>query len=102
MALATAFDAAKIGHITPAGVVTQFPTGIPSSPWGITVGPDGNFWFGNEGGVTGIGRMTPAGVVTFFSAGFTGTVYYATTGPDGNIWFNDHRQRRRRHHARAR
>jgi streptogramin lyase len=85
----TEVDAAKIGRITPAGVVTEFPTGIPTSPFGITVGPDGNFWFGNEGGVTGIGRMTPTGVVTLFSAGFTGTVYFAVTGPDGNIWFSE-------------
>src|SRR5438034_11666703 len=43
----------KIGRITPAGVITEFP--LPpnlncppngsNSPLGITAGPDGNLWF---------------------------------------------------------
>ena len=36
----------KIGRITPAGVITEFP--IPTAqqrPYGITAGPDGNLWF---------------------------------------------------------
>jgi virginiamycin B lyase len=36
----------KIGQISTAGVITEFP--IPtaySRPWDIAVGPDGNLWF---------------------------------------------------------
>src|SRR5262245_6266573 len=39
----------KIGRITPAGVVTEFPISEagshPSSPKAICAGPDGNLWF---------------------------------------------------------
>ena len=40
----------RIGRITPAGVITEFP--IPhgrSGPAGITAGPDGNLWFTESG-----------------------------------------------------
>jgi virginiamycin B lyase len=42
----TEYGGNKIGRITTAGVITEFP--IPtddSEPWGITSGPDGNLWF---------------------------------------------------------
>jgi streptogramin lyase len=52
----------KIGRITPAGVITEFP--IPtagSGPVGITAGPDGALWF-TENGTNKIGRIpTTAG-----------------------------------------
>src|SRR5262245_60235950 len=66
----TEADANRIGRITPAGVVTQFPAGITpgSQPGEITAGPDGNLWFTEADG-NRIGRITPAGVVTEFSAG---------------------------------
>src|SRR5690349_17248812 len=35
----------KIGRITPAGVITEFPLAASSGPSGITTGPDGNLWF---------------------------------------------------------
>src|SRR5205807_2021894 len=40
----------KIGRITPAGIITEFPIptdpkGNRNSPGGITSGPDGNLWF---------------------------------------------------------
>src|SRR5438552_2044428 len=40
----TEHDVNKIGRITPAGVVTEFP--IPGvGPDSITAGPDGQLWF---------------------------------------------------------
>src|ERR1051326_3495867 len=33
----------EIGRITPAGVITEFPTSL--SPLRITAGPDGNIWY---------------------------------------------------------
>jgi len=80
----------KIGRITTAGVLTEFP--IPtalSKPTGITAGPDGNLWFteyyGNK-----IGRITTAGVITEFPIPTplsepTGI----TAGPDGNLWVTE-------------
>src|SRR5215470_2879685 len=40
---------ARIGRITPAGVITEFPLPDPlSSASEITPGPDGNLWFTEE------------------------------------------------------
>src|SRR5688572_14768365 len=43
----TEFFGAKIGRITPLGVITEFPLPTPPGvdPLGITAGPDGNLWF---------------------------------------------------------
>ena len=102
----------KIGRMTPAGAVTQFPLppipvpaetqpnpGSAPGPRAITVGPDGALWFV---GVPGeVGRITTAGVVTEFAvpaipppagsaAGTAPTVLTPsgiTVGPDGALWF---------------
>jgi streptogramin lyase len=78
----------RIGRITPAGVVTEFSTGITSYPSRITAGPDNNLWFT---GSNSIGRITPAGVVTEFSTGITAGSYPTgiTVGPDNNLWFTE-------------
>ncbi len=55
----------KIGRITTAGVITEYP--IPtaaSSPFQITAGPDGALWFTEGNSVGKIGRITTAGVIT--------------------------------------
>jgi streptogramin lyase/Tol biopolymer transport system component len=76
----------RIGRITPAGVITEFPVLTPGSfPRGITVGPDGNLWFAAASG--SIGRVTPTGAITEFSVG--GSPREITAGPDGNLWFTD-------------
>jgi virginiamycin B lyase len=64
-------------------------------PWpgtasaGITLGPDGNFWFADQQ-FSEIGRMTPTGSVTEFP---TPTQYSTPTGivvgSDGNLWFTE-------------
>jgi streptogramin lyase len=77
----------KIGKITTAGVITEYPLAAGSNPYGITTGPDGNLWF-TEGGGNKIGRITPAGVITEYTiptpSSFPGGI---TAGPDGNLWF---------------
>ena len=60
--------AGRIGRITTAGVVTEFP--IPGAPGtsmgtGIAVGPDGNLWYTSLSN-NQVGRITTAGVVTAF------------------------------------
>jgi hypothetical protein len=85
----TEYSGNRIGRITPAGIVTEFSTGIAgATPGRVAAGPDGNLWFT---GFNGIGRITPLGVVTEFSAGITlnagpGGI---TAGPDGNLWFTE-------------
>jgi streptogramin lyase len=59
------------------------------APLRITVGPDGNLWF-TENGCGGIARITTAGVITQY---FTGVANSAPWGivsaSDGNLWFTD-------------
>ena len=51
-------NADKIGRITTAGVITEFPTPTQdSTPGGITVGPDGAIWFTEANGDK-IGRLS--------------------------------------------
>ncbi len=68
----------KIGRMTPAGVVTEFPlpattlpagsSGSPPGPTAITAGPDGALWFTETSinpnaaaNTVAIGRITPQG-----------------------------------------
>jgi streptogramin lyase len=91
----------RIGRVTPAGVITEFPLFptalVPTGenegrgPTGIATGPDGNLWF-TESGWTGsnIGRITTAGVVTEFALNSPlSTSEGITAGPDGNLWFTE-------------
>jgi streptogramin lyase len=70
--------------------VTDFT--VPTSgagPRGVTLGPDGNFWFA-ENAVAQIGRMTPAGNFTEFPQPNTGCDPIGiVAGPDGNLWFTE-------------
>jgi virginiamycin B lyase len=78
--------ARKIGRITLAGVVTEYPIStMGRQPSGIVAGPDGNVWFGELGG--GIGRITPAGVITEFSTPVGSNPFAITAGADGNLWY---------------
>jgi streptogramin lyase len=84
-----------VGRITPAGTVTEFPTGLPPdlSVGGLAAGPDGNLWFTQvgrpqnaeeSGGL--VGRMNSEGAVTSFGSP-TGASGAPIAGPDGNLWF---------------
>jgi streptogramin lyase len=79
-----------VGRITPAGVVTEFTSGLQtlSEPTAITAGPDGNLWF-TESASGRIGRITPAGVITEFTSGLSGSDEPTdiAAGPDGALWF---------------
>jgi streptogramin lyase len=50
----------------------------------MTVGADGNLWFGEY---SFIGRITPSGAVTQFPVTRYSGAYDVTDGPDGNVWF---------------
>jgi virginiamycin B lyase len=83
----------RIGRLTPAGALTEFPLAT-SSITGLKIisGPDGNLWF-NQPATGQIGRITPSGVITEFSIpvlpGHVAFTYGITAGPDGNVWFTD-------------
>ena len=84
----TEYGGNKIGRITTAGAITEFP--IPTAdtkPVSITSGPDGNLWFA-EFGARQIGRITSSGTVTEFPSPFsTNNEEAIGPGPDGRIWF---------------
>src|SRR5262249_42921847 len=91
------FGVDRIGRITTAGVITEFPLPLSvdcqqfgtCSPSGITAGPDGNLWFvetlGNR-----IKRITTSGAITEFTIptprSFPENI---TVGPDGALWFTE-------------
>jgi streptogramin lyase len=80
----------RIGRITTAGVITEFPIPTPGSgPRSLVIGADGNLWFA-ELYVGQIARITPSGVITEFQATANPTVERLrriTAMPDGSLWF---------------
>jgi streptogramin lyase len=75
--------------------VNEFSTGlnVGSKPLGITLGPDGNLWFTDQGTTSAIGMIEPGGenkikeCSTGLNLGSQPTGIAA--GPDGNLWFTD-------------
>ena len=87
-------EAGKIGRITTAGSITEYPIlsgGAYSFPGGITAGPDGALWFTEDREGPGyIGRISTAGVITEYliPSGFSQPMGIAA-GPDGALWFTE-------------
>ncbi|HEX5375223.1 MAG TPA: hypothetical protein VFW48_03605, partial [Solirubrobacterales bacterium] len=89
-----ALSSGGIARITPAGVVTEYPTSTEGFNAGadicsVTAGPDGNVWFGDCGTTKAVGRITPAGVVTEFEVvgDATNQPTSIVAGSDGRLWF---------------
>jgi streptogramin lyase len=83
---------AAIGHITPAGVITEYREGLQGGfPRSLVVGPDGNLWFGIGGSKTSapaIGKITPQGEITRVATLTSNTSpRELTVGPGGRIWW---------------
>jgi streptogramin lyase len=82
-----------VGSVTHAAaqVITEFDLPAGGSPYGITMGPDGNLWFTEISAsisLSGmIGRMTPEGIVIAISQLLHPQPKFIVTGPDGNLWF---------------
>jgi virginiamycin B lyase len=84
-------DTNDIARITPAGVITTFPTGIGGgTPVGVVNGGDGNIYFGDSSSCT-ISRINPTTLVTGPSASVGSGCSLWQMGLDGsgNIWFID-------------
>lgn len=57
--------AGKIGRITTAGVITEYPLSPAYDPCCITTGPDGALWFiDHDNSTPNIGRITTSGAIT--------------------------------------
>jgi streptogramin lyase len=91
---------AVIGHVGPAGAVSEFelPTvagerspDVPSAAKAISAGPDGALWFAaEEKGVPVIGRATMDGTITLRALprpNGAGSALAFT--PDGELWFTE-------------
>jgi streptogramin lyase len=60
---------------------------VDGEPQRITMGPDGNLWFGvvNNSGTNDLARITPAGAITYFQLGAV-NIGTLVIGPDGGLW----------------
>jgi virginiamycin B lyase len=81
---------ARVGRVTPAGVLDEFLVPTPGDLADITSGADGNLWLADPGR-NAIVRMTPGGMATAFpiptpASGPSGVV----ASPDGAVWFTEH------------
>ena len=79
--------AEKIGRVTTAGAVSEFPNPqYLTSPWAIAAGPDGAMWFTDQ--LNAIGRITPAGQIGRFALSHGSGPKGIVAGPDGAMWLS--------------
>jgi streptogramin lyase len=79
----TEYTANKIGRISTAGTLTEYPIPNLAAPRGITTGPDGALWFTTE---SEIWRLTTAGAFVKYNTTAC-PCYNITTAADGALWF---------------
>jgi RHS repeat-associated protein len=78
----------KIGKITPAGVITEYPLPAKSEPWGITAGSEGDMWF-TDAGTSKIEKITSTGTRTEYALPEGSEPVGITVGADDNYWFSE-------------
>jgi virginiamycin B lyase len=81
----------RIGRITPAGVITEFPIPSPSPTAElnlVTSGPDGHIWFSQDSRDS-LGRFDPASPGQMQEIPIPTRVEVAgfVDGQDGDLWF---------------
>lgn len=86
----TEFAANKVGKITPAGIITDYPVPTAhSGPSLITPGPDGNLWFTEQAG-NKVAKITLSGSITEYAVPTASAFPYGITpAADGNMWFSE-------------
>ena len=86
----------KIGRVTPAGAITEFP--LAAFPSDLTTGIDGNLWVPIDDAMTpgsaAVVRVTPTGSETAITGGLASSAEFVdgnniVSGPDGNLWTID-------------
>ncbi len=82
----TEASADRIGRITPAGSIAEYPLASGSCPMGICAGPDGNLWYAASS-TSKIGRITTAGAVNEYALAVGSIPTGICAGPDGNLWY---------------
>jgi virginiamycin B lyase len=90
-------NADRVGRVTPAGAVTEFPLAAGSGPLNLATGPDGLLYF-TERNADRIGRLNPlagsdaaiqASLVEFPVPGAGSEPLGISPGPDGALWFTE-------------
>jgi streptogramin lyase len=99
-------NANRIGRVTPAGVITEFPvppvldpdTNEPddANPSEIAAGPDGRLWFGIS---NGIATITTDGAIVEHGWGFPAYPMSIAFARDGSAWTSELEQRQLEHVA---
>ncbi|HEY9084560.1 MAG TPA: hypothetical protein VIN40_01260 [Candidatus Tyrphobacter sp.] len=81
--------APKIGKITTAGVITEYPVAGATELFFIATGSDGNLWFTDYLG-NHVGKMTTSGTVTLYSPPTANSNPYGiTAAPNGDLYFTE-------------
>jgi len=85
----TEFAADKIGRITPAGAITEYPVPTPGvGPFTLAPGPENAMWFTEQDGI--VGRVTSAGEVAELALPQAGSNPDGiATGPGHTIWVTE-------------
>ena len=76
-------DGERIGRITPAGAITEFPIG--ARPADLVAGHDGNIWYSTDGA---IGHISTSGRI-FPPIAVEGGFGALAAGPDLRLWFGE-------------
>ena len=98
--IGTSTPSGKIGRISAAGKVIEYPIApVSAVPVGIVTGGDGNLWFADENDA--LGRATTRGAITEFPApggcrsggGFCADPFFPANGPSttdpSGMWFTE-------------
>ena len=79
----------SIVRVTTSGAVTEYLLPAASAPEGISVGPDGNLWF-TDNGTNKVGKITPSGAISEYPLNSEASRPMGIVkGPDGRLWFTE-------------
>jgi virginiamycin B lyase len=78
----------KLGRLSPAGDLTEYPLPAIGTPLSITAGPDGDLWV-TEPQAHAVCKITPDGHAMIFYLPETVVPSFIAGGPDGNLWFTE-------------